>query len=57
MSRYGTSYTWVINHDGGTKYGYGMTEPFSVRPVFFLNSNERIISGSGTITDPYVLSA
>ncbi len=27
-----------------------------VRPVFFLNSSQTIASGSGTITDPYILS-
>ena len=27
-----------------------------VRPVFFLNSTETIASGSGTITDPYILN-
>jgi hypothetical protein len=28
----------------------------SVRPVFFLTSNQEISSGSGSLTDPYILS-
>ena len=34
----------------------GITRTAFVRPVFFLKATETIASGSGTITDPYILS-
>ncbi len=40
---------WAISYSGEE------TNLYSVRPVFFLNSSEYIVSGSGTITDPYIL--
>jgi hypothetical protein len=35
--------------------GY-ITTPGTVHPVFYLNLNQIIVSGSGTISDPYILS-
>ena len=58
ITRYDINGLWTISLDGTASYHntekYGHTD--SVRPVFFLNSNERIASGNGTITDPYILS-
>ena len=56
ISRYDTYTAWRVNSPGDVSYGF-MTYTYSVRPVFYLRSGERIASGSGTITDPYVLSA
>ena len=56
ISRYDTNRAWDVNSNGSVYYAY-MTVTYSVRPVFFLRASERIASGSGTITDPYVLSA
>ena len=55
MSRVNNTHAWTIS-DGYGNESY-MTFSSSVRPVFFLRASERIASGSGTITDPYILSA
>ncbi len=55
MSRYDNIYAWRIASDGFLRYYWAFTESLSVRPVFFLRASERIVSGSGTLTDPYIL--
>ena len=45
-------YTGFVTNEGSN---YAQLE-YAVRPVFFLRASETIASGSGTITDPYILS-
>ena len=51
---------WGIDNSSGFPFSNGMgmwmDRSYSVRPVFFLKATETIASGSGTITDPYILS-
>ncbi len=68
ISRYGMNIilynAWFVNSDGSfdiTSITSDSNIPcvditHSVRPVFYLNSDEVIKSGSGTISDPYILS-
>jgi len=57
ISRHSTINAWLVRSDGKVSFStYGMTDSYSVRPVFYLRSGERIASGSGTIDDPYILS-
>ena len=60
ITRWDYRYIFVASPNGVVTYADmtvgNMINSYSVRPVFFLNSNERIASGSGTITDPYILS-
>ncbi len=59
ISRYGKSgsyyFAWAVNSDGYISYAH-VNNALSVRPVFYLNSDEVIKSGSGTLSDPYILS-
>ena len=60
MTRYNTKNGWRIISNGTINsldsiYD-NMKRDYSVRPSFFLRSSETIASGSGTITDPYVLN-
>ena len=58
ISRYNDSQTWSLIYSAAaiiTNWQYSMTHAKSVRPVFFLSSSEMIESGSGTLTDPYIL--
>ncbi len=50
-----TNFAWVVHSRGYVDYS-NMTFTYSVRPVFYLRSSDRIASGSGTLTDPYILS-
>ena len=47
---------WAIISDGGINWYSSTNNVLSVRPVFFLRASERIASGSGTLSDPYILS-
>ncbi len=56
---YGKMWTPIRYADNGawtTTGGDAVSTSRCVRPVFFLRATERIASGSGTITDPYILS-
>ena len=59
ISRYGKSgsyyYAWA-GPAAGNVGGYYSTKSFSVRPVFYLVSNEEYLSGTGTKTDPFMLN-
>ena len=59
MTRNKETHAWLANWanygDGRTSIGW-LNYINSVRPVFFLRASERIASGSGTLTDPYILS-
>ena len=46
---------WRIFNDGQARDSTSNSAELMVRPVFFLRASERIASGSGTITDPYIL--
>ncbi len=60
ISRYGYLsgyyYAWNVDSDGSVNYPYVYATNF-VRPVFYLNSDEVIKSGTGTLLDPYILGA
>ncbi len=47
---------WAINNSGELWNNYNPSANCNVRPVFFLKASVKIASGSGTITDPYILS-
>ena len=53
MIRPHSSGVWGLRYDSFSPNG--MTVEFSIRPVFYLSIGEVIASGSGTITDPYIL--
>ena len=59
ITSYNSIAPWHIGNGGvlgsGTSDAYADAR-HSVRPVFFLSASETIASGSGTITDPYILS-
>ena len=42
-------------HDDGTINSYGELATIAVRPVFYLTSDVKFTSGTGTLTDPYIL--
>ena len=46
-------YKWYILSNGMLDLQY---HDSAVRPVFYLNSNQSIASGSGTLSDPYILN-
>ena len=47
----------IIEYDGSAR-GYTPSDSiYSVRPTFYLTSTTSIISGTGTIDDPYILSS
>lgn len=58
MSRYGrySSYNraWYLYDTGYLNYAYAYNT-YSVRPVFYLVSNEEYVSGSGSKTDPFII--
>lgn len=51
---YDSTYAYSIG--GGAGHGY-IVNPQTVQPVFYLEANTYITSGTGTSTDPYILSA
>ena len=54
MNRYSASFVWYVDSSG---YGSGNfpTGTSGVRPTVHLKSSIKIISGTGTETDPYVV--
>ncbi len=55
IMRQNGSDAFIVRSDG-LVCNYHVWYNYSVRPVFFLRASERIASGSGTLTDPYILS-
>ncbi len=53
ITRYDTVKAWIMSSNASYR---NMGTMYFVRPVFFLKATETIASGSGTITDPYILS-
>lgn len=53
---YCTYEVWTFRSTYGNLDRRTQTYSLTVRPVFFLSASETIASGSGTITDPYILS-
>ena len=54
MNRYSSLLVWNINFSGNG-YNYNPTNAYGVRPTVHLKSSIKIISGTGTETDPYVV--
>ena len=46
-----------VHSSGGVRHGYGTYSAYGVVPVFYLGSEQKIESGTGTNSDPYRLSA
>ena len=51
---YGTMNPFNIAQDGHVSYGY-MTNIHHVRPVFYLDPDVMIVSGTGTASDPFII--
>lgn len=60
ITRYGKTLfyyqTWVLHGDILRAETLQINTQNSVRPVFFLKANQNVASGSGTLTDPFILS-
>ena len=60
ITRWDYRYIFVASPNGVVTYADmtvgNMINSYSVRPVFFLSASEKITSGNGTLTDPYILS-
>ena len=50
-----SSFAFIIDSPGLVNYSFGVGSPISVSPVFYLTSTTSITSGTGTLTDPYIL--
>ena len=48
--------SWKVNTDSMTIESIRVNELNSVRPVFFLTPSQSIVSGTGTLTDPFILA-
>ncbi len=60
ISRYGNNhdlYSAVLVNSNGSVAATSVNSTLSVRPTFYLNSDEIIVSGTGTLSDPYILGA
>ena len=59
ISRKNGTQPWMIQSNGSLTISNAsdgtLTATHPVRPVFLINSGERIASGSGTLSDPYIL--
>ena len=56
ISRRSANLPFTVMQGGSVYEAYnGMTNSYSVRPVFYLESGEEIFDGDGTIEDPYIL--
>ena len=59
MTRYGYVgsgyYAWMVSFTGPI-YNTVLTDAYVVRPVFFLTSDVNYLSGSGTLSDPILIS-
>ena len=51
----GADYVWVVIGDGIVGYVFA-SNALSVFPSVYLNTEVKITSGSGTSSDPYILS-
>ena len=49
-----TNYSWTITSTGYLYYTSILNE-YAIRPVFFLNTNVTSSSGTGTLSDPYMI--
>ena len=49
------SNTWLVVANGYGHTGYSPTNTYGARPTVHLKSSVKIISGSGTEDDPYVV--
>ncbi len=58
ISRYNSAYSgniaYTVYSDGRVAWS-GVDSAHSVCPVFYLNSEEEIVSGTGTTDDPYII--
>ena len=46
----------TISLDGGVSWSTASSSYYVVRPTFYLNSDVKLISGTGTLSDPYRIS-
>ena len=47
---------WIINSSGSVYDGSMSTSTVSVRPVFYLIANTVFVSGTGTLSNPFIIS-
>ena len=51
-----SDYAFLVSSSGFVNYVNHVGYPYSVRPVFYLTSSTSITDGTGTSTDPYIVS-
>ncbi len=51
-----SNFGWMLISGGSVATDLYLSNGVNIRPVFYISASERIASGSGTITDPYLLS-
>ena len=54
ITKSGSSSVWSVNNDRSGN-GYSPTSTFGARPTYYLKSTVKILSGSGTELDPYIV--
>lgn len=54
IAKESNSSSYIIQTNGYLS-GYGFTGKAKVRPVFYLNSSVKLISGSGTLDNPFII--
>lgn len=61
ISRYGSNNSgseeaWAILNETVSTYSFEVNDPFAVRSVFYLEDTEEYGGGTGSLSDPYMLS-
>ena len=52
-----SSIAFHVNHVGNTRDDFSAHFSFGVRPTVYLKSNIAVMGGTGTYSDPYIISA
>ncbi len=55
ITNFSRDYSWYISSDGRSNINILNGSRYYVRPVFYLIATQVITSGTGTLTDPYIL--
>jgi len=56
INRFDTSNVWTVRYYGNANGHTSSTNPWAARPTLHLKSTVKILSGSGTELDPYIVS-
>ncbi len=54
MLRHDSNGAWAVDNNG-TVRNYGFSWPASVRPVFYISTNNLKLSGAGSLSNPFVI--